>query len=500
MEPLTQAPSPVELAALDLGSNSFHLIVARESGQRLQIVDKIREMVRLAEGLDARQQLSETASRRALDCLERFGQRLRHLRQQNVRVVGTNALRRAHNADAFIAEAEQALGHRVEVISGREEARLIYLGVSHALEDNQGNRLVIDVGGGSTEIILGRRFEPTLMESIHTGCVSVSQRWFADGATSREAFRGAIDECRLLLAGIRSAYLSAGWELAVGASGTILAAQNVLAEMHGSEIISRAGLHELIERMIQAGNLAWVDLQVLSPERLAVFAGGMAVLEAVMETFELQSLQISEGALREGLLHDLLGRVHHDDVRDQSVQNLMLRYHIDTAHAKRIRETALSFLAQVAIDWRLHAPAHRQLLAWAADLHEIGRDIAHSQYHRHGGYLLAHMDMAGFSRRDQSQLATLVRLHRRKFATDREAPEPPIHIRRLAVLLRLAVILQRSRASAPLPHIAASAENGKIILTLPSDWLADQPLTKLDLKEEASFLADAGFNLSIRTS
>ena len=490
-----------QLAALDLGSNSFHLIVAQETNGRLQIVDRIKEMVRLADGLDGDLRLSAAARQRALVCLERFGQRLRHLRDENVRIVGTNALRKAHDSNAFIAEAEQRLGHRVEIISGREEARLIYLGVSHALEDTHDHRLVIDIGGGSTELILGRRFQPEIMESLYMGCVSVSNRCFADGALTKRAFKTAVNECLQELEAVRTQYLNAGWDVAIGASGTMLAVQEVLANLHSDEAqhIEPAGVRDLIDRMICAGHLDRLQLSGLSQERWAVFPGGVAVVQALIRSLGLKRLQVSDGALREGLLHDLLGRVHHQDTRDYSVRNLMDRYHIEAPHAKRVRDTALSLLAQVAQSWRLQSPEDRLLLAWAADLHEIGMDIAHNQYHRHGGYLLAHMDLPGFSRLDQSQLATLVRLHRRKFAMEDASIVPEIRVLRLAVLLRLAVVLHRSRSTAPLPHIAAAAENGQVRLTLPKPWLGKHPLTRLDLQKEARYLLNSPVKLQVKT-
>lgn len=489
-----------QLAALDLGSNSFHLIVAQNTSGRLQVVDRIKEMVRLGEGLDAQQRLSAAARQRALECLERFGQRLRHLHDENVRIVGTNALRKARDARAFIAEAERRLGHRVEIISGREEARLIYLGVSHALEDNHDRRLVIDVGGGSTELILGRRFRPEIMESLYMGCVSVSSKRFKDGVLSKRAFRTAVNECLRELESVSAQYRSAGWDVAIGASGTMLALRSVLAALHGADLrhVGAAGVQGIIDRMVQAGHLDQVELPGLPPERRAVFPGGVAVVAALLESLGLRSLRVSDGALREGLLYDLLGRVHHQDIREQSVRNLMGRYHIDEAHAKRVRDTALSLLAQVAAPWALQSPEDRLLLAWAADLHEIGMDIAHSQYHKHGGYLLAHMDLPGFSRLDQSQLASLVRLHRRKFAVEDDSVSTEGRILSLAVLLRLAVVLHRSRSTIPLPHVAATGKNGQIALKLPKEWLDKHPLTKLDLEEEAEYLANSPVALKVK--
>ena len=492
--------SPREMAALDLGSNSFHLIVAHASNGRLQVVDRIKEMVRLAEGLGSSNTLAPNVAQRALNCLERFGQRLRQLDRDNVRVVGTNTLRKAHNSAQFIDAAQAALGHPVEVISGREEARLIYLGVSHALEDNHERRLVIDIGGGSTELILGRRFQPEIMESLYIGCVGLTDEFFGDGCLTEKSLQAAINHCRQELQAVRNQYRSPGWDVAVGASGTILAIRDVLAQMQDdpTAVITAKGIKAIASRLIEAQHIDNVRLPGLSEERRAVFPGGLAVLAAVVNALHLRNLQVSRGALREGLLQDLFGRAQHHDIRDSTVQNLMVRYHVDTGHAKRVRDTALSLLAQAAVGWNLTESSSRLLLAWAADLHEIGMDIAHNHYHRHGGYLLANMDMPGFSRLDQAQLASLVRSHRRKFPADSEPMLAQGHILRLAALLRVAVILNRSRSKDPLPHIAAAARYSQLTLTVPKKWLAKHPLTSLNLKEEAVYFAASPIALKIK--
>ena len=490
-----------EMAALDLGSNSFHLIVAHETNGHLQVVDRIKEMVRLAEGLGTGNRLNEPVAQRAMDCLERFGQRLRDLHRDNVRVVGTNTLRKARNSAQFIDRAQEALGHSVEVISGREEARLIYHGVSHTLEDSDDRRLVIDIGGGSTELILGRSFQPEIMESLHIGCVGVRDQFFPDGRLSKDSLQAAINHCRQELQAVRNQYRAIGWDIAIGASGTVLAARDVLTQLENNPatVISSNGLKAINERMIQAGHVDSLRLPGLSEQRRTVFPGGMAVLAAAVDALRLGTLRASQGALREGLLYDLLGRAQHHDIRDSTVQNLMVRYHIDAAHAKRVRDTALSLLAQTAVAWNLTESSNRLLLAWAADLHEIGMDIAHTHYHRHGGYLLAHMDMPGFSRPDQVQLASLVRSHRRKFPVETEPMLARKHILRLAALLRVAVILNRSRSKNPLPHIAATARNSQLTLTIPEKWLAKHPLTSLNLREEAEYFFASPITLKIET-
>jgi len=489
----------MQLAALDLGSNSFHLLVAQETAAGIQVLDKIKEMVRLAEGLDEQDRLSDKVAERALACLERFSQRLSGLQQRNVRVVGTNTLRRAQNAAAFLKRAEAALGHPVEIISGREEARLIYLGVSRSIEDNFDRRLVVDIGGGSTELILGRHSEAEQMESLDIGCVGLSERHFGDGRIRPGQFKQAINTASQELAPFVKTFERGNWDTAIGASGTILAAQEVLAQMGGERSgITLQGLEAIREALFEARNISAISIPGLPAERAPVFPGGLAILFAVFRTMGLEAMQATSGALREGLIYDLLGRVQHHDVRETSVQDLCIRYHIDQSHGRRVRELALGLLAQVAVDWDLTDPNHHLLLGWAAQLHEIGMDISHSHYHKHGGYLLQNMDLAGFSRLDQMELAAIVRAHRRKFPAE-EGPYAQ-HTIRLAVLLRIAVLLHRNRNSTPLPHIAIRVKGNQVTLRFPKAWLKSHPLTQLDLEQEAGYLSNISIKLEFGAS
>lgn len=482
-------------AALDLGSNSFHLIVAIDQGERLQVVDKHREMVRLAEGLGDRQELSPATSRRALACLERLGQRLRELPARNVRVVGTNALRKARNSRSFVRRAEKALGHRIEIISGREEARLIYLGVSHSLEDDLDSRLVVDIGGGSTEIILGRRFQPRLMESLFIGCVGLSDRFFPDGTITQSAMEDAERAARQELGAVEQIFLARGWDTAIGASGTVLAICGVAETETGAKEITADGLRQIRTRVLEAGHVDRLEFEAVGVERAPVFPGGVAILSAVFESLRIERMSVSDGALREGLLHDLLGRVHDEDIRDRTVRDLAKRYHIDHDHAGRVSRTAGKLLEQVGPGWGLADPDLAAILRWGATLHEIGLDIAHTQYHKHGGYLLDNMDLPGFSRPEQHQVSLLVRAHRRKFPTEDFADAEDIL--RLCVLLRIAVVLHRGRTDARLPSFGISARGHTVRLWLPGKWLQAHPLTQLDLKQEAEYLGGGGIRLQV---
>lgn len=490
------------LAAFDLGSNSFHLLIAQETNGRIQVIDRIREMVCLAEGLHDSNELTPEVMERALDCLSRFSQRLRGLQPQDIRVVGTNTLRRASNASTFLTKAEHILDTKVEVISGREEARLIYLGVSHSLEDNFDRRLVVDIGGGSTEIILGRSFRAETMESLHMGCVGITHLFFTDGQMHENQFNKAINRARQEMEPLAQSYLNSGWDTAIGASGTVLAIAEILQTLTpDATTITKAGLDKLRKVLVDAKHVDKISLAGLTADRARILPGGLAILCGIFESLQLEHMEATSGALREGLLYDLLGRVHDHDVRENSVADLSDRYHIDLNQARRVRESAIGLLAQVAKPWKLTA-RDELLLGWAADLHEIGMDIAHSQYHKHGGYLLQNMELPGFSRLDQIDLASLVRSHRRKIPlTDGVPSERILH---LTVILRLATVLHRARLSESMPHIDIqidSPETGvKVSLRFPHGWLDAHPLTKLDLEQEAQYLSSIPMSLEIDNS
>lgn len=491
------------VAAVDLGSNSFHMVVARPVNGHLTVVDRLREPVRLAAGLGSDNRLDVEAQQRAIACLERFGQRLRDMPPGGVRAVGTNTLRKARGSDAFLDRAAAALGHSIEIISGLEEARLIYLGVSHSLPDVQGRRLVMDIGGGSTELIIGERFEPFCMDSLYMGCVSVSQAFFADGAISAKAMRRAEIAAGQELQGVQNSYRGNGWAEAVGSSGTIRAVRDVVRTMGWSETgITLPALKRLREVLIEAGHVGRLDgLQGLPPERAPVFPGGVAILHATFEALGIEHMGVSDGALREGLLYDLMGRIRHEDVRERTIAALSERYHADRAQAQRVARTGHEALQQVAAAWQLEDECAASLMSWAAQLHEIGLAVAHSGYHKHGAYLLEFSDMPGFSRQEQRLLALLVRTHRRKFSTalfkdlfesQRE------RVMRLAILLRLAVLLHRSRADTPLPSFTLYAEGKTLTLSFPSGWLDQHPLTQADLAQEADYLKDAKIKLGFQ--
>ena len=490
------------IAAVDLGSNSFHIVVARAHRERLAILDRLREMVRLASGLDGRGCLDADSQARALACLKRFGQRLRDMEAHRVRVVGTSALRRARNAEAFLAAAEDALGgHPVEVISGVEEARLIYLGVSHHSPSGPGSTLVVDIGGGSTELIIGEGCEPQQLESLSVGCVDLSRAHFGDGRLSRERFDRARLDVSLELHSVREPYRRRGWARAFGSSGTVKTAGEIARALGLTDgAITPASLETIIDEMVAARRVDALDLPRLAAERAAVFPGGIAILVEVLESLGIERLEPSEGALREGLLYDMLGRLRDEDARERSVRGFERRFHVDEEQGARVEATARALLGRVKAAWRLDDERCGRLLVWAARLHEVGLDIAHSKYHLHGGYLLAHADLPGFGRVEQQLLATLVRCHRRRLDPDAIA-ELPSSWRdpalKLIVLLRLAVLLNRGRGPFELPPLDVVAGDRRLALVFPAGWLADHPLTDADLEQERRWLDDAGFELDV---
>jgi exopolyphosphatase/guanosine-5'-triphosphate,3'-diphosphate pyrophosphatase len=490
---LNQTNDERSLAAIDLGSNSFHMIVGRLRNNQLQIIDRLREPVRLAEGLTQQHTLEHHVAQRALDCLQRFGQRLRDLPTDSVRAVGTNTLRRAHAASGFLDQAKAALGHSIEIISGIEEARLVHLGVAHSLADPGGRQLVVDIGGGSTEVIIGEGFRPIELESLYMGCVSMSQRFFPDGKIEKSAMKEAILAARLELQASKQRFNRIGWTMATGSSGTIRAVRNVVRETGWSDSgITPDSLKKLRSALIQFGHASKISFEAVSEDRKPVFAGGVAIISAVFHALKIERMLHSNGALREGLLYDLLGRLQHQDIREATVQSLSQRYHTDTEQALRVEETALALAEQVSPSWQLPEPYTTKWLHWAALVHEIGLLIAHSQYHKHGAYLLEYSDMPGFSLRDQRFLSALVRCHRRKFSPEiiKVLPEEvQDYAVKLCVILRLSVLLHRSRSHKSAPDFQAKAGDKLISLTFPADWLKEHPLSTADLKSEKKRLS-----------
>jgi exopolyphosphatase/guanosine-5'-triphosphate,3'-diphosphate pyrophosphatase len=489
------------LAAIDLGSNSFHMLIGRVASGDIVIVDRMKEMVQLGAGLDQERLLSEAAQERALSCLQRFGPHVRTLPEQNVRVVGTNTLRVARNTDRFLERAQQALGHSIEVISGIEEARLIYAGVVRALVPSEDRRLVVDIGGGSTELVIGQRSTPLELESLYLGSVAMMKRHFDDGKINARRFLRAEVSALQELERVQGRFRRLGWSSAIGASGTIRAVARVVQENgFGSSGLTRDSVKRLRDAVIEAGSVERLSFTGLSRSRATVLPGGLAILSATFESLGLESMDVSDSALREGLLNDLIGRSSPRDVRSATVEALMERYHVDKEQARRVERTLLGLLPGMIPIWELPESRSRELCSWAARLHEIGLDIAHSHYHKHGAYVLEHADMPGFSRQEQHQLSALVRAHRRKFPSGvYKGNAGTAHmLEHLAVLLRLAVLLNRSRANGiDDTAISVAGARRRLEVRFAPGWLEAHPLSLADLLEEAELLKAGGFELKI---
>ena len=488
------------IAAIDLGSNSFRLQVGRVVNDQIYPLDGLKESVRLAAGLTADKYLDADAQQRGLDALRRFNERLRGFRPEAVRAVATNTLRVAKNAGAFLLQAEAALGHPIEVIAGREEARLIYVGVAHTLPDPHLQQLVVDIGGGSTEFIIGKSFQPLQLESLYMGCVSYSLRYFAGGKVDKRRLREAELAASREIQSIVTAYRETGWTLAVGSSGSAKSLVDVL-EQNGlaEEGITRDGLERLREILLRAGSLERLELAGLKADRLPVLLGGFAIMSAVFKAFGLQHMAFSEGALRLGVLYDLLGRYHHHDLRDATVNSFIDRYQADRDQAEAVAETACHLWR--SLDPMCAAADHpdRLFLRWAALLHEIGISIAHSSFHKHSAYILANADMPGFSRMDQARLARIVLAHRGKLArvAGLELDNPDW---RLIVCLRLACILHRARDGRGLPPIRLEASERGFVVTLREGWLRKHPLTAAALEDEQRQWLTVDSGLAIRSA
>lgn len=486
------------VAAVDMGSNSFRLQVGRIVGNQIYPLDGLKETVRLAAGLTADKLLDAAAQERGLAAMARFGERLRGFAPDAVRAVATNTLRVAKNAAEFLVRAEDALGFPIEVIAGREEARLIYLGVAHTLPHQHNRHLVVDIGGGSTEFIIGRNINPLLLESLYMGCVSFSLKYFPNGRIDKRAMKEAELAARRELQTIVHAFRATGWDVAVGSSGTAKAICDLLEfNRFAGGSITAAGLERLRERLIQAGHAGKAGLDGMRPERVPVIPGGLAIMSAVFKEFGLEEMAFSEGALRLGVLYDLLGRYHHDDLREATVSRFMQRYEVDRRQAARIAATALDFYQQLRPQDDLEESPAAHFLAWAARLHEVGVSIAHASYHKHSAYMLANADMPGFSKRDQGLLARLVLAHRGKL--ERAAPqtrEAPEWL--LIFCLRIAALLHRARDDAPLPELRVRSSTKGYELQVDRDWLAAAPLTAAVLGEEIQQWTNVGIELKLR--
>ena len=483
------------LAAVDLGSNSFRLLIGRvetsDLGDQIRPLDSLKESVRLAAGLSADGHLNAAAQRRGLEALHRFGERLRSFNPDAIRSVATNTLRVAKNARHFLTTAEAALGFPVEVISGYEEARLIYLGAAHALASDGLDRLVIDIGGGSTECVVGRDYDPVLLESAAVGCVTISQRFFPGGAATRDAFEHAIYASRAAVAPITLAYRRRGWRYAVGTSGTAKALAQMVELNFGLPHLTREGLDALTEALLKAGHVDRVKLEGLKPERRPVLAGGLAVMTAVFDELGIESMRYCSGALRQGVLYDVLGRAQGVDMREITVAQMVGRYATDAAHGERVARTAIALFSQAARAPDEELKRLRQLLGWSARLAEVGMTLSHEDFHKHSAYILMHADMPGFAQAEQTLMANLalgqtggLRKLKTVITEDRDWL--------MVLCLRVASILHRRRDEEDITVPALFLKRGRLRIEVPKAWARERPLSDESLIAEAQAWTEVG--------
>jgi exopolyphosphatase / guanosine-5'-triphosphate,3'-diphosphate pyrophosphatase len=484
------------LAAVDLGSNSCRLEVGRIEGGQLVRVDYLKEMVRLGGGLDREAVLSESAMQRALECLARFGERLRGFSRQQVRAVATQTLREAKNRDEFLKRAVKALGFPIEVIAGREEARLIYSGVSHLLPDSRERRLVVDIGGRSTELILGKKLDPERAESFRVGSVSVSLRFFPDGVLDAKSFNNAVIAAQAEFEEAHEFFAATHWDTAYGSSGTIGAVAEIL-RLNGitSGDVTPKGLQWCKEQTLRAGNVKRLVLEGLKEDRKPVFAGGLAVLTAVFECFGVERMQAADGALRQGVLFDLIGREQErTDVRGQTVARLQQRFGVDVAQAHRVEAVALLLYGQIA---PRAEDEERRMLTWASGLHELGMAVSHSEFHKHGAYIIANADAAGFSQPQAARLGDLVLGHRgglRK--VEHRLNDTPFVLQ--LICLRLAALLAHARRTPEKKSVRLHRDGNQITLYVDATWARTHPQSIYLLNEEVEAWRKSGWNFQLK--
>lgn len=501
MEEEQQEPLPDGslLAAIDLGSNSFHLITAKVEHGEMRPIEALAEKVQLGAGLvDGR--LSEEAINRGLECLSRFAQLLESVEPERVRVVGTNALRQAKNRHEFTLPAAEILGTRVDVIYGREEARLVYLGVAHTLADDARSRLVIDIGGGSTEFIIGERFEPQQLESLQMGCVSFSRDCFPNGSISAHNYNKAYNRARLETSHIRYRYNSSYWAEVVGSSGTLNAIEGIVTQNGWSDGgITRKSLDKLEKRLLKFEHFDEIDLEGLSENRRSVIVAGTAITAALFDILGIEQMRASKGALREGVIYDLMGRLSHEDVRERTVNALIQRYSVDENTAEIVERRCRTLFAATRGAWKLDQQDW-EILHWSARTHEIGMAISHKHFNRHTAYLLRNADLPGFSQEEQEQLAILTEGQRGKLSSDLLEDLPKRerrHLRYLLAIIRLAVSFKHVEILEQLPEFGVQAGDKSLSLGFPEGWLEEHPLTLSELEQEQGYLEKLGIELSV---
>jgi len=493
---MSQAVSSPLYAAIDLGSNSFHMLVVRHIDGSVQTMAKIKRKVRLAAGLDEHNALSLEAMQRGWDCLSLFAERLQDIPKENIRIVGTATLRTATNVDEFLAKANQILGHDIEVISGEEEAATIYKGVAHT-SGGSGRRLVVDIGGASTELIIGEGFEAKALTSLKMGCVTWLERHFKDRQLTASNFNNAIQAAKDTLQPMLEQYTQIGWDVCVGASGTVQALQEIMLAQGMDEVITHSKLKRLQKQAMRADHLEELEIEGLTLERALVFPSGLSILIAIFELLEIDSMTLAGGALREGLVYEMVDELKQDDIRARTIASVQSRYQIDISYGEQVAALASKLLGQCQSEWISEEQGH-VLLDTAAKLHEIGLTIDFKKGGEHSAYLLQSLDLPGFTRAQKHLLGELARRYREQLTS---LPEQHAisgtSAKRVLRLLRLAVLLSHRRNPALEPNFSLESDGDKLTLTLDSQWLEENPLTAAELEIEANRQTDIGWPLSV---
>jgi exopolyphosphatase/guanosine-5'-triphosphate,3'-diphosphate pyrophosphatase len=487
------------LAAIDLGSNSFHMLVARVVDGRLQVIDRLKERVRLAEGIDENKNLSEEAIQRGLDCLSLFSERMQSIHPDCIRITGTYTLRSVRNAAIFVERAKQILHHPIEIISGLEEARLIYQGVTHT-QHTKGRTLVIDIGGGSTELIIGEKYSPIALTSRKMGCITFNQRYFANGKITEKNFKTAVLEAWHQLEPIITQFTTLNWQQCLGSSGTIKTIKEILQAKGLDGTITLPYLEQLRDELIQKKNIQQLDLPGLADDRKPIICSGIAILLALFEGLNITTMEYSDGALREGILYEFVSRQGQDDIREKTAKGLADMYHIDLGQASRVKQTALALFEQVQGSWSLDPQQLKPLLAWAAMLHEIGLIINFSAVQKHSSYIVQNSDLPGFNQEEQQALSTLIRFHRKaikayEFSSISNYNDQSLW--RIIRLLRIAVALNHRRLDDMTPDLAVQVSGEDMNLLIPRAWAKKNKLLIQNLEREQKYLKTMQWGLTL---
>ncbi|MEZ9232845.1 guanosine-5'-triphosphate,3'-diphosphate diphosphatase [Vibrio amylolyticus] len=494
---MNQTVSPAFYAAIDLGSNSFHMLVVRHISGSVQTMAKIKRKVRLASGLDSDNALSQEAMQRGWDCLSLFAERLQDIPTENIRIVGTATLRTATNVDVFLEKANQILGHKIHVISGEQEAAMIYQGVAHT-SGGIGRRLVVDIGGASTELVIGKGFDAKALTSLKMGCVTWLEKHFKDRQLSEENFNSAISAAKQTISPILEQYTHIGWDVCVGASGTVQALQEIMLAQGMDEVITLAKLKRLQKQAMLTDQLEELEIEGLTLERALVFPSGLSILIAIFELLEIESMTLAGGALREGMAYEMVPELRQSDIRSRTIESVQKRYQMDIAYAQQVADTASGLLEQCDQNIWLPEPQAKAILTTACQLHEIGLTIDFKQAGKHNAYLLQQLDLPGFTRAQKHCIAEITRRYREQLTPmpDQQAIST-LSSQRILRLLRLSVLLTHRRDSATQPDVSIKANGNSLELSISKQWLTENPLTTAELEIESSRQSDAGWPLSI---